>query len=248
MKRRILDLAVAAVILGVVQALAETAVAAVFYRDFLVAPYRFFTVQSYDAFTKLWFLMGDAAPLPSLLSHFLGQGAVAKIALAPQLVAINIAVAVGLALLLAPVAGMLGVGNSPGCDVRAQGDVRSLVRALSVIGVLAVAVHAVVFVVSFQAPEDVGTVKVAKALLRSAMQDGALSALAVLAFSLALSRLVLARQGFRGAVLAAAVVVGSWPLLAGLLASAGALAATGRPTATGAVSTSVPGASASRWR
>ena len=39
------------VVLGLVQALLETAAIAVLYRDMLFAPYRFFTIQIYDAST-----------------------------------------------------------------------------------------------------------------------------------------------------------------------------------------------------
>jgi len=227
MKRRLLDLAVAAVTLGVVQALAGTAVVAVLYRDFLFAPYRFFTVQSYDAFTKLWFAMGDAAPVPSLLADFLGQGMAAKLVLAPQLVAINLAVAVALALVLAPIAGRFGVGREPAgapCAQR-QRNAQSLIRALFVLGVVALLVHAVVFAVSFQAPEDHGAVKVAKALVRSGLQDGAFLALAVLAVSMAVARVVLARQALTAAAVAVALALGAWPLTATLWTSASALAA-----------------------
>jgi|GEM_PF-377281 len=226
MKRRFLDLAVAAVALGVVQALTETVVAAVLYRDMLFAPYRFFTVQSYDAFTKLWFAIGDSAPVPSLLSHFLGQGAAAKLTLAPQLVAINTAVAVALALVLAPVAGVFGVGRAAAsAGTGEQPAVRSLLRALAVVGAVAAVVHAAVFVVSFHAPEDLGAVKVIKALLRNAIQDGAFSALAVLVVSLTATRVLLVRQALRGAAIAVAVALGVWPLAAQLGAAANALAA-----------------------
>ncbi|MBI5506842.1 MAG: sulfatase [Deltaproteobacteria bacterium] len=230
MKRRLVDLAVAAVTLGVVQALTETVVAAVLYRDFLLAPYRFFTVQSYDAFTKLWFALGDGAAVPSLLSHFLGQGVTAKLTLAPQLVAINLAVAVVLALVLTPLAGLFGIGRGGATGARERGASRGLVRALVVVAAVALTVHVAAFAFSFQPPEDRTIVKVAKALARSAIQDGALSAVAVLAVSAAGARLLLARQALRGAAIAAALALGGWPLLARVCESATALAAAERRT------------------
>ena len=93
MKKRFLDLAVAGAVLATVQALVETLVFAWLHRDLLLPPYRFFPTHAYDAFAKLWFPLADLVPLPRMLEDFLGQGFAAKLALAPELVAIGLATA-----------------------------------------------------------------------------------------------------------------------------------------------------------
>ena len=114
MKKRLVDLAVAGVVLALVQAVVETLAVAILHRDLLLAPYRFFPTQAWDAFAKLWFAAGTLVPLPPLLQDFVGQGMAAKLVLLPQLAGIGVAAATVLALLLAPVAGRLGLDRRPG--------------------------------------------------------------------------------------------------------------------------------------
>ena len=172
MKKRFLDLAVAGVVLGVMQALLESGLLAWLNRDLLLAPYRFFPTHAYDAFAKLWFLLADALPLPMLLVDFVGQGFTPKLALAPELVAINIAMAMLVAAVLAPVAGWFGVG--PGARPA---------RAVVVVATACLAVHLVVWAAGFQPPESITAAKLLRAVARDLLQGGAGAALAVLALA-----------------------------------------------------------------
>lgn len=203
MKNRFADLAVAAVVLGTLQALVETFALAWLHRDLLLAPYRFFPTHAYDAFTKLWFLASDALPLPSLLTEFVAQGFAAKLALAPELVAINLAVAIAAALVLAPVAGVLGVGRGA-----------SVGRAVVVMAAFALVVHLALWAAAFQAPETITMKKLARQVARDLAQGGAGLALVVLAVSALAARIVVLRRpstltaALVGVAFAAAAAIG----------------------------------------
>ncbi len=194
MKRRFLDLAVAASVLGLMQALVGTFLVAWLYRDLLLAPYRFFPTHSYDAFTKLFFVGVDRGVLPSLLDGFVAQGAVAKLAIAPQLVAINLSVAIVLSLLLAPVAGLFGVGR----------EVRPL-RALALVVAVCIVVHLAVWALAFHMPEAATASNVLRAAARDVLQGGLGVALGVLAVATGLAAAILAKQSVTRLSLASGV-------------------------------------------
>ncbi len=194
MRNRFADLAVAGVVLGTVQALVETLALAWLHRDLLLAPYRFFPTHAYDAFAKLWFLASEALPLPPMLTGFLSQGIAPKLALAPELVAINLAVAVVLALALAPVAGVVGVGRRD-----------SMARAVALMAFVALVVHLAFWVAAFQSPEAITAKKLARQVVRDLVQGGAGLALFVLAVSAPAAGLVV-RRGTAGVATAVAAV------------------------------------------
>jgi len=198
-------MAVAALTLGVLQALVETGVLALLHRDLLLAPYRFFTLQTWDAFTKLYFAAAEYVPLPVMLGHFRGQGIAPKLSMAPELVAINCGVAIVLALLLTPLAGMFGVGSQR--DRR-----RSLGRALAVVACICLLVHLVYFFIGFRLPENTAITNVARALARTALGDGLVMALAVLAIAGAATLAVLSRGAARPVVAAGLLVTMTAPL------------------------------------
>jgi arylsulfatase A-like enzyme len=193
MKKRFLDLAVAGAVLGTVQALVETLVFAWLHRDLLLAPYRFFPTHAYDAFAKLWFPLADALPLPRMLEDFLAQGFGAKLALAPELVAINLATAVLLALVLAPVAGLAGLGRGSRSH-RATAGGSDLARALTIVAAVCVLVHGVTWAVAFRPPEAITAMRLLRAVARDVLQGGAGIAVVVLAVSAVAARVVLLRQ------------------------------------------------------
>jgi len=171
-RKRFLDLAVAGIVLGVMQAILESALLAWLYSDLLLAPYRFFPAHAYDAFAKLWFLLAESLPLPGLLANFLGQGFAPKLAMAPELVSINIAVAVLIAAVLTPVAGLFGI----------RPDSKPA-RAVAVLAALCVLVHLATWAVAFQPPETITAAKLLRAVARDVLQGGAGIALAVLALA-----------------------------------------------------------------
>jgi hypothetical protein len=142
-RRRFVDLAVAAVVLGVMQAVVETTLLAWQHRDLLLAPYRFFPTHAYDAFAKLWFLLADRIALPLLLQDFVGQGFAPKLALAPELLAINIAMATLVAIALTPVAGLFGLGRG-----------RRAGRALAVVVAACLAMHLATWAGAFHLPRS----------------------------------------------------------------------------------------------
>lgn len=191
MKQRFLSLAVAGVVLGVVQALVETLAMAWLYRDLLLTPYRFFPTHSYDAFTKVWFILADHFSLPLLLQNFVGQGFLAKFAIAPELIAINVAMAMLLALILTPVAGLLGVNERSG--VR---------RSVWLLAAVCVAVHAVAWALVFQAPESVTASKLLRSVGRDVLQGGGAEAGLILLVSTLLASLVISRRSATAAGLA----------------------------------------------
>jgi arylsulfatase A-like enzyme len=205
-KKRFLDLAVAGAVLGTVQALVETLVFAWLHRDLLLAPYRFFPTHAYDAFAKLWFPLAEALPLPRMLEDFLGQGFGAKLALAPELVAINLATAVLLALVLAPLAGIAGLGRRR-ASRGAQETGADLARALAIVAVACVLVHGVVWAVSFKPPEAITAMRMIRAVARDVVQGGAGIAMAVLVVSFLAARVVLTRQSAVAGTVAAGLAV-----------------------------------------
>lgn len=192
MKRRFLDLAVAGVVLGIVQALVETAALALLHRDLLLPPYLFFPTHGYDAFTKLYFLVAQPLGLPSLLERFLAQGVTAKAALAPELVAINVGIAGAVAVLLTPLSGWLGVG-------------RGRQRPLLVMALACAVVHVAVWATAFHPPEALSIERLAKAVARDVLQGGAAVAFAVLVASTLGASMVLAARGATAALLVAAL-------------------------------------------
>lgn len=203
MKKRFTDLAVAGVVLGTLQAVVESLAFAWLDRDLLLAPYRFFPTHAYDAFAKLWFVAADALPLPPMLTDFVGQGFAPKLAIAPELVAINLAVAIVLALVLAPVGKLFGLDRE-----------RSLGRAVVVLAGVELVVHFVLWAAAFQAPESITALKLARQVVRDILQGGAGLALLVLAASAPLAWAVVARRAsssaaaFAGIALAVATAVG----------------------------------------
>ncbi len=172
MRERFSRIAAIVVAVGVLQAVVESVTFAVLYRELLFAPYRFFTVQSYDAFTKLYFLMAGVLPLPEVLDVFLAQGLWPKLALIPELVAVNVFVALLLACILAPFASWLGLGERlPGPTF--------VVRTVVVVISLEVLVHLVVLATSVKVPMEPTVAKVARNLVRAAAVDGVVLALGV---------------------------------------------------------------------
>jgi arylsulfatase A-like enzyme len=176
-KKRFTDLAAAALVLGVMQAVVESLLLAFLHRDLLLAPYRFFPTHAWDAFTKLYFLAADRLPLPMLLQDFVGQSLAAKLVIAPALVAINAAVALVLAVVLAP----LSLATRQGRE-----------RDLALVVAACVVVHLACWTAAFQAPEVVTGFKLVRAVARDLLQGGAAMSLGVLALSAVLARVVLA--------------------------------------------------------
>jgi arylsulfatase A-like enzyme len=196
-KKRFLDLAVAAAVLGTVQALVETLAFAWWHRDLLLAPYRFFPTHAYDAFAKLWFPLAELAPLPRLLEDFLGQGFAAKLALAPELVAINLAMAMLVALVLAPVAGIAGLDRNG----------RDTTRALALVVAVCLLVHGAAWLAAFKPPEAITVMRLVRAVARDVLQGGAGLALAVLAVSALAARSILVRQPVAAGTVATGLAV-----------------------------------------
>ncbi len=180
-------------VFGLIQALLETFVIATLYRDLLFAPYRFFTLQLYDASTKLYFFLSEYLPLPSVLTEFIGQGFGAKFALFPELAAINLFIAVPLAVIALPLAGETG---RPGRRVVAAAAVAALV------------LHVAVWVLGTKIPVDPTVANVAANLVRDALYDGALLAIAVAAVSALIATALLSggRAGGSAAVVSSALL------------------------------------------
>ena len=202
MKRRFLDLAVAGVVLGALQAVIETLLVAWLHRDLLVAPYRFFPTHAYDAFAKLYFLVADHLPLPMLLDNFVPQGFLAKLAIAPELVAINAAVAIVVALVLTPVLTLACLGRRASSP-----EVNRLRRPLGLIVVSCLFVHIAVWAAAFQTPETATAFNLLRAVFRDVMQGGAGFAIGVLFVAGLATRVALVRGVTATAPIVAGVVL-----------------------------------------
>jgi arylsulfatase A-like enzyme len=177
------------------------------YRDLLFAPYRFFTIQSYDAFAKLYFALADRLPLPGLLQAFSSTGAAAKLGLFPQLAAVSAFSAILAAFVLALPAMWLEVDR----DGR-----KGVVKAAVLLGILQSVVHVWMWVATVKIPMDPTVVRVGSNLLRNFVYDGVLFAFVVLLVSSAVVVALLRRS--RGPLAAAvclalAAGVASWPVV-----------------------------------
>lgn len=86
---------------GLIQAILGTVMAAALFADRILAPRDFFAMRWHDGYTKIYQLGQQALCLPSGPSTFWGQGFFHKLLAAPELLAINLVVAVPFGLLLA---------------------------------------------------------------------------------------------------------------------------------------------------
>ncbi len=197
---------------GLIQAAVESVVLAALYRDILLAPYRFFTVASWDAFTRLYFALDDRVEiLPDLLSRFAARGFAAKLALAPELAAIGIPVAMLTALVVAPFARWLGLSGERDAFVS---------RAIVVLTLAQVLVHAAFLAAAVKIPMDPTAVKVAMNFARYFVHDGTATALIVCLLS-AVATAAVARAPVGSRTVAVAV--------AALLVAGGAAGRAQRP-------------------
>ncbi len=205
----------AALTLVLIQAAIETVLLAWLYRNLLLAPYRFFTSQIYDGFTKLYFLLGERWSLPSLAGEFLAHGFAPKLAIGPQLVAAGISVALPLAFFLAVVVWVAQRWRlSP--DDRAGGSGAPEITTLWGLAFLQAFVHIGLWLTRVKIPVDPTVVKVASNLARDAIYDGVCIALGVCLVAAVAAQLLLRRQGRYLAVgsMVAAAVLGLWMALA----------------------------------
>jgi arylsulfatase A-like enzyme len=193
-------MAAVVVMIGMIQAVVEAAVLAVLYRDLLFAPYRFFTIQIYDAFTKLYFLLATVVPLPQVLGTFLGQGIAAKLTLLPELAAVNVFVALLVTLVLLPLAPLVGIR----ADAPAR---RVVVRTAVLVSVLQLAVHVADWLISVKMPLDPTIANVTSNLVRDAIFDGVLIAMGVTVVGAVLEVAMGSKAGAGAAAIACALAL-----------------------------------------
>ena len=195
LSRKLLGVAAVASVVGVVQAVLQTAVFAWLYRDLVFAPYRFFSRQMYDGFTKIYFWLGSYVPLPELMDRFLPQGIWSKVALFPDLAGANIFIAVAMSLLLAPVVGKF----FPDGRLRAA-------RVVAVVVAIEVCVHLAVWVASVKVPMEPTIAKVARNLVRDGLHDGVILSVALACVAGALATLLLRRVDAGSALVAVGIL------------------------------------------
>jgi arylsulfatase A-like enzyme len=158
----------AVAVLGLVQAALETLVIAALYARLLFAPYRFFTIQIYDAFTKLYFLLAEYVSLPEVLDTFVAQGVLPKLMLFPELAAVNVAVALPAALFLLVAEKPLGLSGPNGGQ-----------RVVAVVTVVALFVHVAFWLALTKIPAEPTLRGVAANLARDAIYDGVAFSVAI---------------------------------------------------------------------
>jgi arylsulfatase A-like enzyme len=172
-----------AAVLGVAQALVGMAALLWVYRGQTLPPFGFFSTQVYDCFAKLGFAVGRAFgwTLP-LADHFRGVGWASKLALLPELLLLDVAVALALGAIL----GLAGALVAP----RREGGVGAYLRTFALVGL---AVHATALLSTMPFGVDPNWQRVVYSRLpRAFILDGTL--LAVLTFGVAL---LLARVALR---------------------------------------------------
>ena len=96
----------AAIAVGVIQSVVETLLIGALNSSYILAPGSFFNVKVYDGFTKLHAIAAESLSLPTSGMNFMAGGFAAKLAILPELLAINIFVA-------ALVGIVLGIGLAP---------------------------------------------------------------------------------------------------------------------------------------
>ena len=193
------QLVAAALVLGLTQAIVETLAFTWLYRDLLFAPYRFSTVQNWDAFVKAYFALAEIVPFLRLSDTFGSPEFMSKAALLPTLLAINAAMAVVIAVVVTPLA--LLVWSEFGRFGYSKGTMVSvwLVAGTEVL------INVVMWVRTVKIPTDLTITNVVSNLIHNAVENGTICSLVVLGLSVAV--VLLATRTGRGPVVAAAVGV-----------------------------------------
>jgi arylsulfatase A-like enzyme len=219
----------AALALAIAQAVTGTVALLWVYRGQVLPPAGFFPTQVYDGFAKLGFAVGGALGWPPpLADHFRGIAWEAKLAVLPELLALDLVVA----LVLGAVVGGLGA-------LVARGRSRGAVGYLWVLGALVLALDVGFWLATIPLGIDATWWRLIQwRLVRSFVLDGALVALVTLASALAVSRIALAavehrpRLARRAAIATAALLA----LLGGVSRGGGAIRAGSAPSAASAPS------------
>jgi len=156
---------------GLAQCVLETLTVATLYSDLLLTPSTFFNTRMYDAYAKTYAWLAAPFGMPPIHNVFLGQGFVQKLAITPELLAVNLAVAVPLGILI-------GIVVTP--LTSQETTTRGLaVRTVLAIAALSVLVHLVDWVVAVKLPVDPGLKEIARNLARNFLFDGTVIAVGV---------------------------------------------------------------------
>ncbi|HIF63436.1 MAG TPA: hypothetical protein EYG16_10050 [Deltaproteobacteria bacterium] len=168
--------------LAVLQSLVESVALLLVYRDQVIPPYSFFANQLYDFLAKLRYAAdGWLSWLPSLPNSFTATGTVGHLSLLADLLPATVA----MALLIGTVGSLLGRLAGRRCRPTARGYLWAWAG-------LALVVHATTAIRALSLAES-PSLKHLIYRSRSLVVDGTLVALAVLAVSLILARLVTSR-------------------------------------------------------
>lgn len=218
-----------------VQAVLETVALAVLHRDLLLAPYRFFTVQAWDAPTKLYQTVLVPMGLPDLLSAFLSQGIASKLGLLPALIAPALLWALVFAAVITLGSRLFGLSAQLAAPAYAR-------RIAVVVLILQVAVHLLIWIPSVKIPMDATLVKVASNFARNAVFDGVALSISLAVVATLLGPLVALRgaaPAMISALLLAAVPAG-WHAMSTEVVTPAHAAAARLPSTTASASAPAP--------
>jgi len=205
---------------GIVQAVLESVAISVVYAGVILPPSDFFNIRLYDGFARLY--RGLTALAPDLYQPglFVGRGMAAKLSMLPDLMLINVA----MALLLAPVVAVL----APYLRMRRADGRLSAERVLYGVMLTEVAFYAFAWWHGLHIPKDPTAWQLAKNAARNFVYDGTLLAVCVAAVTTIVARgwlgIVAAGWGRRASLLGLGIVC-----VLGLVAATGR-AASSRPT------------------
>ena len=207
--------------LGLVQSLIEVVTIAGLHAGYLLAPRTFFNTRMYDAFAKLYASAAEVGGFAATGQGFLGLGFAAKLAIAPELIAINLCVGLivglGLGLVLGVVAGIVPMPLLRMDDDSREGATRSVRRIVVVLVLGELALHAAQWLTTVKIPVEPTAMEIARNYARNFLHDGTAIAVAVTLAAAATTllvapRVLLAPLGIPAAVafgVAATIMLGS---------------------------------------
>lgn len=159
----------AAIAVGVIQSVLETLLIGALNSSYILAPGSFFNVKVYDGFAKLHAIAAESLGLPTTGMNFMAGGFAAKLALLPELLAINIFVA-------AIVGIVIGIGLAPFVGSEPVRATRRLVFAVVLIELI---VHVVLWAGGVHLPVDPSFNEITRNAARNLLYDGTLLSIVV---------------------------------------------------------------------
>ncbi|RMF24753.1 MAG: hypothetical protein D6760_02675, partial [Deltaproteobacteria bacterium] len=204
----------AASLLACVQVVIEVALVAWRYAGVVLPPRAFFDTQRYDAFAKIYARVEPILGLPPFLDRFVDKGGLAKLALAPELLAMALPVALVLALL-------------PGLVSALRTRSNSTARILTWLAVAEIGLHFFTWAENVHLPVEPTAAEIARNFARNFLYDGTAFAVFTTVVATAVGRFLAGER--IGRALLATVACAALALAAGMSAPTPAAVDLGEP-------------------